>query len=135
MKTSEAFTLLFLVAAMASLGSFAVSGMAHHSTVDVYDNTQSIEITGKVVEWRLVNPHPFLVLEVEGENGELEEWDISFGGSAAAPMRRSGYAVDTFTVGETVTVRGAPPRDRALHGVLAGGRGGAITREDGSSVP
>lgn len=135
MKTSESFTILFLVAALVSLGLFSTPGVAHHSTVDVYDNSQSIEITGRVVEWRLVNPHPFLILEVEGENGVLEQWDVSFGGSAAAPMRRSGFAVDTFSVGETITVRGAPPRDRSLHGVLAGGRGGNITREDGSSVP
>lgn len=135
MKNSKVFTTSFLFVATLCLGSLALSGTAHHSTVDIYDNTQSVEVTGRVIEWRLVNPHPFLIIEIDGEDGEAEQWDISFGGSAAAPMRRRGFAVDSFTPGETITVRGAPARSAELHGVLVGGGPGNITREDGTAVP
>jgi hypothetical protein len=106
--------------------------LAHHSTNDVYDESRTIQISGKVVSWRLVNPHPFLVIEVVGADGKAERWDLSFGGSAAAPLRRQGYTPETFKVGEIINARGNPSLSSTVKGVLI--RGG-LTRQDGSRVP
>ena len=106
--------------------------VAHHSTNDVYDESKTIQISGKVVAWRLVNPHPFLVIEVVGPDGKAERWDLSFGGSAAAPLRRQGYTPETFKVGEIINARGNPALSSEMKGVLI--RGG-VTRQDGTRVP
>lgn len=116
----------------ASTGLLAVSGAAHHSTNNIYHEDQTVEITAVVKEWRLVNPHPFLIVEVEGEDGAPEEWDVSFGGSAAGPLRRQGYTPETFTPGEVILVRGNPARSEDYHGILV--RGG-LRREDGAPIP
>jgi hypothetical protein len=121
-----------LAAAGICLGLLALPGLAHHSTNDIYDESQTVEVTGTVVEWRLVNPHPYLVVEVTGPDGRTEEWDVSFGGSAAAPLRRRGYLPETFKPGEVVIVRGNPSKLESVRGILI--RGG-ITREDGTPVP
>lgn len=106
--------------------------LAHHSTNDVYDESRTVQISGKVVSWRLVNPHPFLVIEVVGPDGKAEKWDLSFGGSAAAPLRRQGYTLETFKIGEIINARGNPALSPTMRGILI--RGG-LTRQDGSRIP
>ena len=105
---------------------------AHHSTNDVYDESKTVQVSGKVVAWRLVNPHPFLTIEVVGSDGRTEKWDLSFGGSAAAPLRRQGYTPETFKVGEIINARGNPALSNTVKGILI--RGG-LTRQDGSRIP
>lgn len=120
----------FKIAALGlALGSAAA--VAHHSTNNIYDESQTVEVTGVVKEWRLVNPHPYLIVEVS-ENGESHDYDVSFGGSAAGPLRRRGYTPETFTVGETIHVSGNPARAEDVYGILVRGN---LRREDGSAIP
>jgi hypothetical protein len=121
----------FAVAAL-GIGLLTGSAAAHHSTNNIYHEDQTVELTGTVKEWRLVNPHPFLVVEVANEAGVIEEWDVSFGGSAAGPLRRRGYTPETFAIGETIVVRGNPARAEDYHGVLVRGN---LTRQDGTPIP
>jgi hypothetical protein len=106
--------------------------LAHHSTNDVYDESRTVQMSGKVVAWRFVNPHPFLVIEIVGKDGKPEKWDLSFGGSAVAPLRRQGYTAETFKIGETINARGNPALSESVKGILI--RGG-LTRQDGSRIP
>lgn len=105
---------------------------AHHSTRGLYDQDREIELTGKVVQWRFINPHPFLVLEVEGDDGVVREWDVSYGGAAVVHLRRQGYAADTFARGDVIVVRGKPAVAEGAYGVLI--EGGHPTRPDGTPV-
>ena len=114
------------------LGLLVLPVLAHHSTNDIYNETQTVQVTGKVLEWRLVNPHPYLVVEVTGPDGRAEKWDLSFGGSAVAPLRRRGYTAGSFKPGEVIIARGNPARSTSFRGILI--RGG-ITREDGTPIP
>lgn len=127
MKLSTLFVLAVL-----GLGVVALPGIGHHSTADIYDDTQTVELRGLVKEWRFVNPHPFLVVEIEGEDGVTEDWDLSFGGSAVSALARRGYSTDTFPVGVVIVARGAPARSQDAKGILV--RGG-ITLEDGTPLP
>jgi hypothetical protein len=105
---------------------------AHHSTSSMYEEGKTIELRGKIVAWRFVNPHPYLVVEVTNEAGVVEKWDFSFGGSAVVHLTRSGYSRDTFKVGETVVGRGAPSKSQAYKGILIRGN---LTRPDGTRFP
>ena len=50
---------------------------AHHSTRGIYHEDQTLELKGVVKEWAFVNPHPYLTLTVEDENGVAHDWDLS----------------------------------------------------------
>jgi hypothetical protein len=126
------FYTLFGFAAALGLVLWTTPGSAHHSTNDIYEESETVEITGVVTLWRLVNPHPYLIVEVTGPDGGTEEWDVSFGGSAAAPLARRGYTPETFKPGEVIVVRGNPAKAEDARGILV--RGG-ITREDGTPIP
>jgi hypothetical protein len=105
---------------------------AHHSTSGIYQE-EPIKLTGKVKAWRLINPHPQMLLEWEDENGIVREWDVSWGGAAAVHLKRQGYTSDTFKVGEVITLQGNPARAEGVYGLLMEG-GEHPTREDGTPV-
>jgi hypothetical protein len=122
----------FAILAFCCLVLSSTAVLAHHSTNDVYDSSRTVEISGKVVAWKFVNPHPYLVIEVAGPDGRVEKWDLSFGGSAVAPLRRQGYTIETFKIGEVINARGNPALSPTVKGILI--RGG-LTRADGSRIP
>jgi hypothetical protein len=118
-------------AAVLSLGVVAPVVSGHHSTNAMYDEARTVEVTGTVVAWRFVNPHPSLIVEVTTD-GKTEKWDLSFGGSAVSHLRRQGYTPETFKVGEVIIARGQPALSQTTRGLLI--RGG-ITRKDGTKIP
>ena len=117
------------------VAALTASAGPHHGAAGLFDETQTVEVTGAVKSWSFVNPHPILVLDVPDENGRHAEWDIYFGPAAAAALRRRGYATGTFTVAETLIVRGHPAKAAGVRGLDVFGGAGSVTREDGTPVP
>lgn len=120
--------------ALAALACTLASGglMAHHSTRSLYHQDREVELVGKVVEWRFINPHPFLIVEAEAEDGTVREWDVSYGGAAVVHLKRQGYTADTFKPGDIIVVRGRPAVAEGVYGVLIQGR--HPTWQDGTPV-
>ena len=121
-----------LTIAALGLGLLGQMAFAHHSTNGIYDETREIELTGKVKEWRFINPHPSLILEVTGADGKLQEWDISYGGSAVTHLMRRGYTGDTFKDGDELVFKGNPAKVEGAYGLLVREN---PKRPDGTSVP
>jgi hypothetical protein len=111
------------------------AGHAHHGQAGLFDESQIVELRGAVKEWSFINPHPVLLLEATDASGAHVEWDIYFGPSAVAQMRRRGFAPETFRIGETVIVRGHPARAAGAHGIDVWGADASVKRADGSAVP
>jgi hypothetical protein len=118
-------TLAFSVATATAFG--------HHSTNGIYDEERELELTGKVISWKFINPHPSLKLEVVGADGKVEEWDLSYGGSAVTHLVRRGYTADSFKPGDIIKAKGHPALLEGAHGLLMEGTGDP-TREDGTPV-
>ncbi len=104
---------------------------AHHSTNGIYNEDTVVEISGRVKEWRFVNPHPSLIVEVTGPDGQLQEWDISYGGPAVTHLKRQGYTVDTFKPGDEIVARGYAAIVETAFGLLIVGH---PTRTDGTRI-
>lgn len=109
----------------------AMQALAHHSTNGIYDESELVELSGRVIAWRFVNPHPSLVLEVRDGDGGIKEWDVSYGGSAVTHLRRRGYTAETFQSGDQITVRGYIAVAADAQGLLLRGD---PQRADGSPV-
>lgn len=122
-----------IIIAGLGLGAVAPIGLAHHSTNGIYDNTVELELTGTVKEWKFINPHPSLILTVKGEDGVEHDWDISYGGSAVAHLKRRGYSIDTFKPGDQIIVKGHPALVKDAYGMLM--EGGNPTHLDGTPFP
>jgi|TARA_B110000263_G_C14919856_1_gene334275 hypothetical protein len=89
------------------LSSFGTS--AHHSVALQFDMTADITIVGEIVEMEWRNPHSWLHVEVETEQGQVELWRVEFGSGNA--LYRRGWRRDDLPVGLGVTIHGIPSRD------------------------
>lgn len=108
---------------------------AHHGQAGLFDESRTAEVTGAVKEWIFVNPHPVLVLEVTGPNGETADWDVYFGPSAVSALRRRGFSPATFEIGETLIVKGHLAAAVGAHGIDVWGPDCSVSRADGRGVP
>ncbi|MGI9259327.1 MAG: DUF6152 family protein [Gammaproteobacteria bacterium] len=88
----------------------ATTANAHHAAGAVFTN-EEIEIEGVVTEFRFVNPHVNILLDVTNNNGDVTEWMVT--GPAAPPMRRWGWTADTLRPGQLIRFTGKKSRTGA----------------------
>ena len=80
--------------------------LAHHAFTPVYDGSRMVTIEGTLTEFRLVNPHATMTLDVMNEAGQHETWTIEMAGLLS--LSRQGWTKDTVSIGEQLTVTGNP---------------------------
>jgi hypothetical protein len=100
--------------ALALLIVAAVERMsAHHSVPVNFDQTREISIDGVLTQILWVNPHAHFRIDVTNPDGTKVEWLVEMG--ASNTMKRAGFPMDRFAVGDRITVIGAPGRrDRTV---------------------
>jgi hypothetical protein len=102
-----------LALAFGLLTAFTVD--AHHSFTQFDRGTEMVK-TGKVVRWAFNNPHSWLYLNIENEDGTETLW--SFEGSAPPSLIGRGITGSTFEPGDTVTFMYCPLRDGRPGGAM-----------------
>lgn len=90
----------FAVAALAP----AVSLEAHHSFSAEYDRDQPITLTGIVTKLEWTNPHARIYIDVEGEDGNVVNWDFELGPPNG--LMRLGWNRNSLRQGHVVTISG-----------------------------
>jgi Family of unknown function (DUF6152) len=80
---------------------------AHHSVPVNFDQSREVTIDGVLTEIAWRNPHARFRIDVTA-GGSTLEWLVEMG--AANTMRRAGFPMDRFVVGERVTITGWPGR-------------------------
>jgi hypothetical protein len=86
---------------------------AHHSTVVNFDSTREVTVTGVLTEVTWRNPHSRFRMDVTADGGATVEWLVEMG--ASNTLKRAGFPMDTFAVGDRLTVTGWPGyRERSL---------------------
>ena len=117
------------VVACSALLAVAVPLRAHHSAA-AFDGQQKVSVTGKVVEYRYMNPHIYLTLEITKENGTKQRMEVEAG--AASVLNALGFTRDKLKIGDIVTIAGSPSRREPDKLML----GRDLTKQkDGSYVP
>src|ERR1041384_2903585 len=53
---------------------------SHHSFSGVYDGKRLVTVTGVVTQFKFVNPHALLLMDVTDEAGKVSKWTIEFAG-------------------------------------------------------
>jgi uncharacterized protein DUF6152 len=81
---------------------------AHHAFSAVYDGNQTITVEGVVTQFRFVNPHAMMSLDVTDKSGKVEKWTVEFAGRLN--LIEGGWTSETIKPGDHIKVSGNPAR-------------------------
>jgi len=84
----------------------ATGAISHHAFSPVYDEKQLITVTGVVTQFKFVNPHAMMLMDVTNESGKVVKWTVEFSGRLN--LSNVGWTADSIKSGERVTVSGNP---------------------------
>jgi len=117
---------LALLLSVATLVVLAPIVQAHHSVATFFFQDKTVTLKGEVKEFRLVNPHMLMRLEVTTPTGEKEMWTLT--GGVTGDLRAAGWTPEAIKFGDVVTVEGAPARNPDAHGMYVR----KLTKADGT---
>ena len=104
MKANNALAIGLVAALLAT-----ASVRAHHNSAPIYDFSKSVTISGTVNEFRFLNPHARIELDVADSTGATREW-LAEGANIIA-LKLNGWTGSEIKPGDRITVTGAPSRD------------------------
>ena len=87
----------------------ATTAYSHHSFSAVYDGTKQTTVTGVVTQFRFVNPHALMAVNVTDAAGKVTKWVVEFDGRLN--LSNYGWTEDSIKSGERVTVTGNPAHE------------------------
>ena len=108
-STSVVFAYLIAVTALPAL--------AHHSGA-MFEDQLTIELTGTVTHFDYVNPHSWLYVDIEDDNGVVTEWGFEL--DSPSRLRRTGISPNFWRQGDRITVTTRPLKDGRPAGFLVG---------------
>lgn len=107
--------------------AYVQSAQAHHAFAADYEAGNEGVVEGTITEVIYKNPHARYYIEVEGENGESETWDLQT--MNLMMLGRVGWTKDTLKVGDKIKVEGILGRDNTKRMSIS-----VVTHEDGRVI-
>ena len=98
----------FVVSMLANL-YLGEAALAHHAFAAEFDKERPVRLTGRVTEMRWANPHAWIYIDVEGDNGDVVNWALETRG--ANNLIRLGWRPADLSVGTILEVQGYGARN------------------------
>ena len=98
-----------LAAAIAT--ALAAPIAAHHSIASFYDRDKRTTLTAVVKQWRFVNPHPSIVVEVNTPGAPARTLTLEM--DNRWELAELGFTENTLKPGDRIEVTGDPSRREA----------------------
>lgn len=111
----KSFGLTGVGVGLLAVGLLAAPAFGHHSFA-MFDAAITVEYQGTVKEFQWTNPHSWLQVMVENEQGEAVEWSLEMGSPGG--LARNGWRPRTVVPGDEVTVSLHPLKDGSPGGQL-----------------
>ena len=94
----------------------ATTALSHHGLA-AYDVTRQFIVEGTVTEFRFMNPHVYLYVDVKDKQGNVVNWTLE--GSGVYYWNRAGWNATSLKRGDRVTVTLAPSKAGTALGLLS----------------
>ena len=101
-------TVIYAMIGAVSLALAAIPVSAHHSGT-MFDKDQEVTFEGVVKEFQYTNPHSWLIVYVNNEDGTVTTW--GFEAEGPSRIRQSGIRRSDFPPGTKITITGHPMKD------------------------
>jgi hypothetical protein len=106
---------------------FAIPSLGHHSFAAVFDVNSSVEVRGTVTKVEWMNPHAWVHLDVENDDGDIERWSFELGSPNG--LIRRGWSRGTIKTGDVISITGYRARDGSQRGNVK-----SVTLADGQRL-
>ena len=100
---------VFLVFVGATWLLAAVPATPHHSFAAEFDITRPVKLTGTITRIEWTNPHSWLFIDTEDDDGNVQNWAIEL--ISTNGLLRRGWTRDKVRAGDIVNVEGFGARD------------------------
>lgn len=104
---------MLLLLLIATLTASAAPVRAHHSFAATYDESKTVKIEGRLVQFLFRNPHSFVHVMAPDDAGQEQRWAVEWGG--AGQLAGQGVTRETLKPGDVVVISGNPGRNPADH--------------------
>ena len=111
----KSFGLAGVGTGLLAAGLLAAPAFGHHSFA-MFDAATTVEYQATVKEFQWTNPHSWLQVMVEDEQGEAVEWSLEMGSPGG--LARNGWRPRTVVPGDEITVSLHPLKDGSPGGQL-----------------
>ena len=108
-----------------------LSSPAHHSFAAVFDVNTSVDVSGTVTDVEWMNPHAWIHLDAENDEGVIENWSFELGSPNG--LTRRGWSRGTIKPGDVISVSGYRARDGSRRANVVGVTLASGQRLDGMS--
>src|SRR5829696_4928615 len=98
------------LALVAAIALCTPSARAHHSIYGIYDRSRQATLDGTVAEFQLINPHPFLFIDVRDASGTAQRWRLEM--DNRTELADIGVTATSFKPGDRVVVSGSLARSQ-----------------------
>ena len=106
-------TLSLMVAGLgAGLLLAGTAVQAHHAFAAAFDANRPVRLQGKITKMEWINPHAWMHLDVEADDGTVQSWMIEAGPPGA--LVRRGWSRESVIPGTEVLVEGYQAIDGAF---------------------
>ena len=82
----------------------------------MFDQAKDVTLKGTVTEFQWTNPHAFIHIEVAGDSGGKEVWQVEL--NSPNNLKRQGWESTSVKVGDEVTMVIKPLRDGSRGGLF-----------------
>tara|TARA_B100001250_G_scaffold123454_1_gene104808 strand:+ start:401 stop:787 length:387 start_codon:yes stop_codon:yes gene_type:complete len=103
---------------------FTLNVLAHHSG-EMFDDDVTVTLSGVVKEFRYINPHSWLIVDIDNDDGSTTTW--GFEAEGPQDLMAGGVRKNDLPPGTRITISGHPMKDGRPAAVWT-----ALTREDGT---
>ena len=100
---------LFLTCIGAALLCMAMPAAPHHAFASEFDVNKPVTLTGPLTKMEWTNPHAWLFMDVEDEDGNVQAWAIELVG--INDLLRLGWGRSRVKEGDVLSVKGYGARN------------------------
>ncbi len=101
---------LALALALALVGISSWQAWGHHAFSAEFDAEAPVTLEGKVTQIEWINPHAWIHLDAEQEDGSTVAWMVE--GGTPNTLLRAGVNKNSLPIGSEIRVRGYQSKDK-----------------------